>query len=389
MSPLPIPTSPSTTLNWADDDDDDFDFESWKATADISAPPPSSLPPLQLPEPDPEPTYTTGESAPWTISTSAPKHQDKQKIDWSTTDFRCAKPMLAWRAVEKAPGMSAYKEMGDCWGTRNAYAQTWASMKAESGRDCRVPVQFRGSGLSVLEVIVEEEDDIAIIGQEDAEVVDQDGGVEVKQEFENPPVDLALEDKVELEILQGDLAPAGLPLELEISSAETIDLAPCSNVPLPSLSDLHDISLTRPIPLELAQHEGYSNLSASTTVYPSLSSLGLSPAATFANPGRKHGRRDSQQAFKDDGKTYGVSDDVEADIEDTKLDYSGTIVPLNDIEGIQDAASPGSKDAYPAAPISDLATTGWHRVLTISWTTAALVTAGVLAGGAMCFARRR
>lgn len=440
MSTLTISTKPSK-INWADDEEDDFDFETWKSTADTSAPDLSSLPPLQLPSssPDTEPTYTSftaGESAPWADSTSAPlpPPPPPPKIDWSNVDFRCAKPMLAWRAVEKAPGAPAYSEMGDCWGRRVGYSGMWAGMKAGSGWDCRGTVLFRGSKLRMGEVVEEDEADVKVVeeeveeaGQQDVEqemvvkmkdeevvehelvevvdpelveVIEQDDDelaqqvieVEVKQELKIPVVDLALQEVVEqekLEILPVDLAPNAPPEELEISSFEAIDLAPASTLP----SDV-DPSLADPIPLAIntkpTRDEGYySDRSSSPPLSPPLTSVGLAPAATFAKPCRNHKRRDSQQALEDDGKSSSVSSDVNCDIEDTELDYGGAIVSLEDTEGIQDAASLGCKDAYPSAQISGASKRGWYHALSSSWINVALITAGVLAGGAMCFGRRR
>lgn len=313
-------------------------------------------------------------------------------------------------------------------------------MKAGSGWDCRGVVMLRGSGLKVVqeaeekvvevvkelgvikeedeeegEVILEEAAQGVFVGEEkeiEAAVPDAVPVVEVaeKPDLDVPPIDLALPSKHELDILPFDLAPIILPFKLspellpidlaprvesEISPIEAMDLAPLppdmdtsTTIPLPCDMDTSSAIPTKPI-----QDEGYfTDASISPPLSPTLTSIGLAPAATFAKPARKHQRRDSQQTLDGDSTSSGASSVVDEDVEDIRLEYCAPVVSLEDTEDRQDAATFGSKDA-DLAPIlaenSGTSTTGWYKALSMSWTTVALITAGVLAGGAMCVGQRR
>jgi hypothetical protein len=170
MSSTIISYRPSSTINWADDDDDDFEFDTWKTTADISAPTMADLPSLQRPPAEVELPFTIhygkpiNEAAPWvTLQTQhiepSLANQDPSTYDWSWGKPTLASHLVNGRSVEKP----AYKEMsGYEDGTPSAdkrinYSIHWAQMKANSGFDCRLPVQWRFSPLR--EVTFSEQDD--------------------------------------------------------------------------------------------------------------------------------------------------------------------------------------------------------------------------------------
>jgi hypothetical protein len=223
----------------------------------------------------------------------------------------------------------------------------------------------------------------------DLTILPMDLALPSKPELKILPVDIALPSKPSPEILPADLAPITAPVELEISFIEAIDLAPSTTIPLPP----SDIDTSPAFPIKPIQDEGYfTDTSLSPPLSPTITSIGLAPAAVFAKPAYKHQRRDSQQMLDDDNTSSGASSDVMGDIEYVGLEYCVPIVSLEDTEVSQGAATFGSKDAA-LAPIfaqeSGTSTTGWYNALNMSCTTFALITAGVLAGGAMCFGRRR
>jgi hypothetical protein len=170
MSSTTITNRPSSTINWADDDDDDFDFDTWKATADISAPTMADLPSLQPPPIELEHPFTVqcgkpiNETAPWAapkeqLSEPSPVKQDPSTYDWTWGKPTLANHLVNGRSVEKPAyqEMSGYEDGTPSGDQRVNYSIHWAQMKANSGFNCRLPVQWRFSPLR--EVTFVEQDD--------------------------------------------------------------------------------------------------------------------------------------------------------------------------------------------------------------------------------------
>jgi hypothetical protein len=167
-STLTVSSLPSK-FNWADDDDEEFDFDAWKANADIAAPAASSLPPLQVAqEEEKEPTYvatvTTTILQPEPVQEAEPSptsDADAESDDSYWTSYT-AQRCLSWRAINDNESTTpAYPDMSWSSSVRKNYAAQWMQMKVRAGADCRYPVQYRFSKLSIVAVSGEEDPDFA------------------------------------------------------------------------------------------------------------------------------------------------------------------------------------------------------------------------------------
>ncbi|CAO2655043.1 Nn.00g117760.m01.CDS01 [Neocucurbitaria sp. VM-36] len=205
-----ISNRPSSSFNWADDDEDDFDFECWQATADTSAPTIKDLGPLQLPPTDDDPHFTvisppaTNNSAALSAIDQSPcvgtSLQDQQSCDegqvhvpdWQREE---AHACLVHRALKESSDAPAYCEMSfyDDWSLspykRVNYTQNWNRMKANSGFDCRRPVQFRLSALRQVtfadEVVIFAEGQSIITGPtEDNKTSEQTSEIALEENIE-------------------------------------------------------------------------------------------------------------------------------------------------------------------------------------------------------------
>jgi hypothetical protein len=196
---LPVSCLPSK-FNWADDEDEEFDFEAWKANADIAAPAASSLPPLQVAhEEDKEPAYvatvttytpTIIQPEPVQEAESAPSSESDDSHWTPYTAQRC----LSWRAINDNESITpAYPNMS--WGSsvRRNYASQWMQMKVRAGADCRYPLQYRFSKLSI----------VAVSGEEDTEFA-PDSAEEERKHIPDEVSDFAPSTPIGINFIQED-----------------------------------------------------------------------------------------------------------------------------------------------------------------------------------------
>jgi hypothetical protein len=360
MSPtMAITNRPSLSFNWADDDDDDFDYESWKSTADISAPTIESLPSLQLPALRDEPSFITScsvtESVTWTASKecrpSAPTHE--------TTDWRCGKAVLSWRATAELPNLPAYSEMSG-WtngvistGKRVNYALNWANMKAHGGYNCKLPVQFRGSRLRKVEF--GEQKEVVEVKKTDTTIALEQNTLE-KSVSESH----GTKDAHDTSIVDSSTHHLVTPSNTAHSSPPTLDMSE----PVHFTDEGYCSDSSPPISPTLSAREKFLDAPIDTT------QVGISPVATFIEGSRRYG---SQNTLKSDqeGDIILAS---RSELEDS-INASPDLKHINQSSGILTC-------------ISSAAATGWFLLSQVPWTTVAIVTAGIVVGTAMHLARR-
>ncbi|KAH4900783.1 hypothetical protein HBI80_154060 [Parastagonospora nodorum] len=321
------PTTPIPKSTWADDDDDEFDFDTWLATADTSAPLPSSLPPLQLPAADEDEmpfTSTFSTSAPWADS---PPNSDTPK-PLKTTDWRCGKAMLAWRATQKAPGLPAYVEMSGwdngvgCEWSRVQYSQHWGNWKVGVGADCRWTAMFKGSLLANVEMVEEEE---KVVGEMDA-------------------------------------APNGVGMDTPLTITTTTDALKTLRIP-----DEGYYTDDSPLvsPTDGASEEGVE-VSIST------SQVGLATLKKFT----RHLRVDSQYALKETKK------ENEIEIDDGEVAKEGQEIASAGVGG-----DGGLLDDI-SIHLSGAAVKSWYYMASQPWTIAGAITSSIVIGGSIYLLRR-
>jgi hypothetical protein len=341
-------TQNRSNFNWADDDEDDFDFEAWKATADTSAPTSDSLPSLQLPASKIEPAFATtfsasNEIAPWAVS--KPNYVTAPIAHLETTDWRCAKPLLAWRAMQDTPDVPAYPELS-AWdngvsspGYRVQYSQHWKNWKVDAGVDCRFPALLRGSRMKEIEMAEEDEFEI-------------------------------LPDMVV------DLTPE-LPLHFDNTSRDARDAR--STTATDSVLDegYYSDESRLPLPTE-------STFQKELDAHTSITCVGLSTATKFA----KHSRVDSMDALKEITMVYEDTIDDRAGIEDVQ-DNSSAVRLAEENQLLEAAVIPGITPIDLNSRLFNVVMTGWYCLSAGPWTTAAVLTSGIVLGGAMHMWRKR
>lgn len=361
-------TMVANKINWADDDEDDFDFEAWKATADISAPTIESLPPLQLPTSEAEPVFTTASSAtaevaPWAVSelhhVATPIH------NLETTDWRCGKPMLVWRAMQETPQLPAYPGMS-AWdngvispGYRVQYSSNWKRWKVNVRADCRFTALLCGSKLREVEMCEEEELEI----------------------LHEKVVDLA-PDGVELDELE-----TIFPLHNETTSQDALDAHTTTTADVPETSHILDEGyysdescLTSPTSPTFAKD--FNAPSCATCVGPC---VGLSPATKFIN----HRRHNSQDALKEVAVHHHDTIDDEVAIEDVQV--APSVVQAGENDGLPDVIDdvPGFAPFDINEQMFRMMANGWYYLWKSPWKTAAVITTGIVLGGTVHMMRKR
>jgi hypothetical protein len=341
-------TQTRSNFNWADDDEDDFDFESWKATADTSAPTADSLPPLQLLASEIEPAFATtfsssNEIAPWAVS--EPNHVSTPDAHLQTTDWRCAKPLLAWRAMQDTPDAPAYPELS-AWdngvsspGYRVQYSQHWKNWKVNAGVDCRFPALLRGSRLKEVEMAEEEELEI-------------------------------LPDMVV------DLNPE-LPLDSDDTSQDAQDARSTTTTDSVLDEGYYSDESRLPSPTD-------STFQKDLDAPASITCVGLSTATKFA----KHSRLDSMDALKEITIVYEDTIDDGAVTEDVQ-DNPSVVRLAGEDESLKAAVVPGFTPVDLNSRLFKAVTMGWSYLPAVPWTTATVLTSGIALVSAMHMWRKR
>ncbi|KAF2829094.1 hypothetical protein CC86DRAFT_453800 [Ophiobolus disseminans] len=151
----------STHTSWADDDDDDFDFDTWKATADLSAPTPISLPPLQLSRKQEETPYSVHlptEAAPWArIQDASPiRHQPTNFDDLSGFEETALRAMRDCVGAPPHTDLSSWDDGTASPRERMNYARNWRRVKVDLGWDCRGVAMLVKTKLGEAETVEEE-----------------------------------------------------------------------------------------------------------------------------------------------------------------------------------------------------------------------------------------
>jgi hypothetical protein len=347
MSFTMITHNPSK-FNWADDDEDDFDFEVWKATADVSAPTVESLPPLQLPANEIEPVFattfsTSNEVAPWAVS--GPNHVSTPDAHLETPDWRCEKPLLVWRAMQETPDAPAFPELSS-WdngvsspGYRVQYSQHWKNWKVNAGVDCRFTALLRGSKLK--EVEMTEEDELEILPGE--------------------VVDLAPD------VLE---TTASLPLQLDCPSQVALDAQITATTDTTVDEGYHSDESRLPSPTESSFEKDFDASTCATCV-------GLETALDFT----KHSRVNSMDALR--------SEIDGADRIEERLTAPSVVRTDEEDRPLKAAVVPGFVPFDLDNRLFNAMATGWYYLSDAPWTAAAVITSGIVLGGAMHVWRKR
>jgi hypothetical protein len=332
-STMTIPSRPSTSLSWADDDEDDFDFEAWKSTADISAPSFETLPPLQLPTAEPEPSFTTTVSSSWVAV-------EPNQVSDPDCETSFGKSVLLCRLMADKLDAPAYPEMS-AWGKekRVSYAANWVRMKLYGRWGFRTTVLFRPSGLCQVEFCEQEE----VVDTQAIELVGEDGdGAKIRE----PGMAICLEEAF-VEEVQLSTTPPGSPSSLKLITSFTPIRTPDEGY----YSDTSPpISPTLPISQEALD-------SSICTAH-----VGMSPVK---ENNQKHGRHDSFDVFRSlESEHIGTSKDTSPDLPYIDGNPTFSTYLCNTVE------------------------TGWFLISQLPWTSLAMTVAGAVAGGLMHMARQ-
>jgi hypothetical protein len=276
---------------------------------------------------------------------SEPNHVSTPDAHLQTTDWRCAKPLLAWRAMQDTPDAPAYPELS-AWdngvsspGYRVQYSQHWKNWKVNAGVDCRFPALLRGSRLKEVEMAEEEELEI-------------------------------LPDMVV------DLTPE-LPLDSDDTSQDAQDARSTTTTDSVLDEGYYSDESRLPSPTD-------STFQKDLDAPASITCVGLSTATKFA----KHSRLDSMDALKEITIVYEDTIDDGAVTEDVQ-DNPSVVRLAGEDESLKAAVVPGFTPVDLNSRLFKAVTMGWSYLPAVPWTTATVLTSGIALVSAMHMWRKR
>jgi hypothetical protein len=271
-------SSRPASRSWADDDEDDFDLEAWKSTADTSAPSATSLPPLQLPTTEVEPSFTMTVPAPAPTPGLAPTFKPESSATalaafHQAQDIEAAKITLLNRALADWPDAPAYPEMNNYGADRRSgYSANWKRAKVAGGWDCRGVVMFRASGLRHMQVCQTEEKETVPVT-----TIALETGVK-HQEAKEDEAEVALLQDIARDVSDGSDVPEDEPLMWDIELDEDSFTVEKYEMPLSDEDDIADdtaspralrpLSLAEELMTALAREDEDAELSEDDTSTP-------------------------------------------------------------------------------------------------------------------------